>query len=205
MLLTLLCVAAMATAGTTKYVTDELSIPIRSGKTLQHKILRMVPSGTPVQVLEESDDGYSRVREGDGVEGWALTRYLMDQPSARDRLATADQQLTAMKDENAKLREQNQALGATQQSLAECGKELDGIRHTASRSLQLDEENDHLKQDVAEAKEQLKQVMAENASLRDESRRNWFVAGASVALGGLLLGLILPRIPWRRKRRWDQF
>ena len=29
--------------------------------------------------------------------------------------------------------------------------------------------------------------------------------GAGVVLGSLILGLVIPLIPWRRKRRWDQF
>ena len=31
-----------------------------------------------------------------------------------------------------------------------------------------------------------------------------FLAGAAVALGGLLLGLIIARIPWRRRKGWSE-
>ena len=50
----------------------------------------------------------------------------------------------------------------------------------------------------------------EVAVLKDENRllaanvkRDWFLAGGGVLSLGLILGLVLPRIRWRRKRSWS--
>ena len=204
--LLLLCLApALAWSATTRYATDQLEVPVRTGKSTSHKILRMVKSGTPLTVLREDEDGYSQVDLGDGRTGWVLSRFLMDEPVARDRLANAEARVAALEEENRRLENELEAFKATRESLARCGSELDEIRQTAARSIEIEEENRRLQQEVVEARDRLREMELENASLRDESSRDWFVAGASVALGSLVFGLIIPRIPWRKRRRWDQF
>ena len=74
-LLLLLALSAIATphmAQQVRYVEDFVKVPLRTGKSLQNKILRMLPSGTRLELLEESEeDGYSRVRTEQGVDGRA--------------------------------------------------------------------------------------------------------------------------------------
>ena len=49
---------------------------------------------------------------------------------------------------------------------------------------------------------ELQLLHQENQSLKDRSQREWFIAGAGVLLGGLLLGLIIPKFSWRKKSSW---
>ena len=55
-----ICLLFAAMVGTataeTRYVSDELQITLRSGQSTQHQILRMIPSGTPLEVLETNED-----------------------------------------------------------------------------------------------------------------------------------------------------
>ncbi len=44
-----------------------------------------------------ADSGYSKVRTAGGAEGYVLTRQLVDQPVARDRLAAAEAEVNALK------------------------------------------------------------------------------------------------------------
>ena len=74
----------------TAYVTDEFKITLRSGESATHRILRMLPTGEKLNVLSSNpNNGYSKVRTASGAEGFVLTRQLVDQPVARDRLAAA--------------------------------------------------------------------------------------------------------------------
>jgi SH3 domain protein len=102
-----------AMAQTTLYITDATKFAVRSGKSNQHKILRMVPSGTAVTVLEKTDDGYARVRAPQGTEGWILLRYLDAVPSARDRLQVLQSGYDELKAQSTRLEEQLQALETT--------------------------------------------------------------------------------------------
>ena len=49
---------------------------------------------------------------------------------------------------------------------------------------------------------ELQLIQQENQSLKDRSQREWFIAGAGVLLGGMLLGLIIPKLRWRKKSGW---
>ena len=89
-ILSLLVILTGNALAETRYVSDRLEITMRSGTSTSHGILRMLRSGTPVEVLEtDKKSGYSRIKTRSGKEGWVLTRFLMNGPAARDRLAEA--------------------------------------------------------------------------------------------------------------------
>lgn len=212
----LFLVATSVAGQSVRYIQDYIKVPLRTGKSTQNKILRMLPSGTRVELIEESDEGYARVRTGEGTEGWLLSRYLMENQTARDRLLQTEQSLTRRREENQALKREIGALKAHTAEIersnkelrtrsSDLGQELESVRQTAGRSLAIEEENETFRRDLASKSAELDALLRENAQLSDRSRRDWFVAGAGVALGGILLGLIIPRIPWRRRKRWNQF
>ena len=89
-----LLLATNVAAAQTRYVTDIFEITLRSGKSTQNEIVRMLPSGTALEVIEtDAKSGYTRVRTPSGKDGWVLSRYLMDLPSARARLSGAETKL----------------------------------------------------------------------------------------------------------------
>lgn len=216
-LVLILCLCTLELhAQTVRYVVDDLSIPVRTGTSRQHKILRFVESGTALTVLETAEEaGYTRVRTPQGTEGWVRSEQLMDGPGARARLAQAKQRIEQLKltgqaqaDEIAALK---QALGeaqgrgeALQGELEQQAEVLARLERVAAEPIKISEENEGLKQALAEARDSIKGLSEENAGLRDTSLKQWFLIGAGVAIGSLLLGLVIPRIPWRR-RRWDDF
>lgn len=187
------------------YATDACSLPVQSGAAPAYRILRMVSSGTALEILEPNNQGYTKVKTPEGTVGWIMTQYLMDQPSARSRLGQMEARIAALENENRVLRGDSEALSAARDASARCGEELTAVRRTASQTLAIDEENRRLQEEITTARERQSQLELENATLRDQSRRNWFIAGAGAVLGGLLFGLIVPHLTLgRRRRRWDQ-
>ena len=93
--------AGPAAAKTVRYVSDSLEVPLRAGASLRHKIVRMLSSGTQVEVLEtDTDKGFALVRTADGtVQGWVPNQYLMEAPSARATLATMQAELERVRSE----------------------------------------------------------------------------------------------------------
>ena len=70
-----------------RYVTDEFKIMMRTGESSGHKIKRTMVSGTQLELISSnSETGYSKVRLPSGVEGFVLTRQLLTEPVARDKL-----------------------------------------------------------------------------------------------------------------------
>jgi len=199
----------------TRYVSDRLEIQMRAGKGNQFRILRSLPSGTPLEILEvDKQNQYSRVRAPDGVEGWVLNHLLMSGPSARDRLARAEKKLARLELENSKLKTAlaelrkakssvDQERDSFQKQANKLGQELERIRHTASSALAIDAENRELKSRIVGYERQSQSLLQENQSLKDRTARDWFMVGAGVILLGMIIGLIIPRIRWRKKSSWD--
>jgi SH3 domain protein len=199
----------------TRYVSDQLEIQMRTGKGTQYRILRMLPSGTALEVLEtDKQNGYTRVRAPGGVEGWVLTRLLMKGPAARDRLADAEKKLAGLELENRKLNaalaEVQKEKSGTEQERERLNKdnrvlsqELEEIRRTASSALAIDAENNELKTQIVSYERQVQTLQQENEGLKDRTARDWFMVGAGVVILGMVIGLIIPRIRWRKKSSWD--
>jgi SH3 domain protein len=217
--LTLLCATCLVTGialAETNYVSDQLEVTLRSGKTTSHSILRMLRSGTPVEVLEQDkESGYSLIR-AQGKEGWVLTRYLMKGPVPREQLAEAEKKLAELELENRKMMTAMEAIkeekGVIEKASStmdadyrKVSQELAEIKRTASSALAIDSENKDLKSRLVTIERNLQTLQQENENLKDRTARDWFMLGAGVVLIGILVGLIIPRIRWRKKSSWDTF
>jgi SH3 domain protein len=209
--LCLLCAAAAH--GQTRYVSDKLSIELRRGPSNEYLIMRNLEAGTQVEVLEQNDDGYSRIRlAGQDTEGWVLTRFLTTETSSRDRLAVAERSLSNSRTRVAELEKQvaelDSELGATKTNLdqtrtsqSEVSQELASIKTAAANVIEIRDQNESLSQTLVDRERQVEQLTAENAALRGRNNQNWFIVGAGVLLGGIIIGLVAPSL--RRKRRSD--
>lgn len=198
----------------TRYVSDRLEITMRSGKGTSYGITRMLRSGTPVEVLEmDKKSGYTKVRTRSGKEGWVLTRFLMKGQAARDLLASAEKNLAEIELENRKMETATAALKEEKNALQKnldrlqgesrsVSQELSEIKRTASSALAIDSENKDLKSRFVSLERELQTLQQENEGLRDRTARDWFMVGAAVVLLGIIVGLIIPRIRFRKKSSW---
>ena len=78
-----------------RYVSDSFSITMRTGQGTEHKVIKSIRTGTKLDLLESSDNGYSKVRLENGTEGWVLSRFLLNQPISKDRLKRAEEKSNA--------------------------------------------------------------------------------------------------------------
>jgi len=189
---------------------------MRNGKSNRQSIVRMLPSGTRVELMESDPEaGYSRVRTRSGAEGWVLSRYLLTAPPARVTLPSIQAQLAkseeARKQLGRELREKSEEnaalkrqLGQSETSGEDLERELARIRSLSSKTVQIDTENRNLKQALSETEQALEDAEEEARRLASRSSREWFVIGALVVMFGILVGLILPRIRWRKKSSWGE-
>lgn len=197
-----------------KYVSDTLTIMVRSGQTNQHKIIRSITSGSQVEVLETSGR-YSRIHTRSGSEGWVLSRFLVDQPIAKQRLEESKNQLSKLKTENKtldrKLRELKTAhasLSQEYQRLENRARELTDqntkISSVAAKPLKVSEHNKTLTKQNLSLKVANDMLKQEVEVLRDTSDKQWFVMGSGTILLGMAIGLLLPKLRRRRKSDWGK-
>ena len=213
LILLLLSIAGTA-FGQTRYISDQLIVPLRTGPSIRNAITRNLPAGTSVEILEQQEDsGYSRVRLTDrDMDGWLETQYLSEQPIARDRLAAAERSLAAARTRTTELEAElaevtgeltraRQELGAARTSSGELNRELQDVRRASADVLAIRSRNEELERDLRARESEIEALRRENGALASRERQNWFVVGAAVLTGGIVLGLILPSLR-RRRREW---
>jgi SH3 domain protein len=203
-------------AQTVRYVTDSLRLEARQGPSTNHRITNMLSSGTRVTVLEEdAESGYSRIALDDGTELWILSRFLMDEPAARDQLASAVEKFTREREIARDLASQLETLGQTageiEQNRSELAKdkqilqtELAQVKQAAADTLAIQDRNESLNKQLQVLSAELDEAKQRNRSLKERSERDWFLTGAGVLLGGIILGLVVPKIRWKRRRGWGE-
>ena len=215
--ISLVCLSLATTAGAeTAWVSDQFEITLRSGPSTGNAIDRMLKSGTELEVLEREPEGdYARVRTNAGTEGWVLTRYLMNEASAREQLATLTGQLTNANSTGNTLESQLVAIKGEQDSALRTissleaekkrlEQELNEIKRTAANVLSISNQNKDLREQLAAAEIQTATLEQQNRELSGQTTRYWFITGALVMVVGLILGLWLPRIRWQRRSRYDR-
>ena len=199
----------------TRYVTDEFEITLRSGPSSTHTIQRMLKSGAALTVIERDEEtGYSEVKTSGGTEGWVLNRYLMREPAARVQLERLSGQLAKVTEGSLRVRsnaikntydDATKRITALERENKSLQDELTNIKSIAANVLAIDQQNDELSQDLSAKDSQINTLLKENQVLSSDAQRDWFIAGALVLFVGLFLGLVIPKIQWRKRSRYDSF
>jgi SH3 domain protein len=198
----------------TRYITDQFEVTLRSGKSIKNEIIRMLPSGTRLEVLEtDPASGYTFVKIPGGAQGWVLTRYTMSIPSARARLAAAESKLAKSEQKYKELEKKFNEISRLKTETVEernrlnqqnlkVSRELAEIKRVSADALRISEENKRLKKRLATSDREIQFLQQENANLSDRSDRDWFMVGGGVVVFSMLFGIALTRIRWRRKSSW---
>ncbi len=199
------------------YVTDQFEVTMRSGTSTSNSITAMLKSGDKVEVLEEDvATQYSLVRNERGKQGYVLTRFLVDQPSARDRLVSLNQRSEQQKsridelqmelDEYRSMKKSDtDQIASLQQELQQTQQALGQLQEDTSDTVRVIEQNKALNNRINLLEGEKATLTQENARLSDTTQMDWFMRGAGVALGAFLIGIIVTRIRWRKQDSWGSY
>lgn len=203
---------AAAASAAQHYVSDQLSINMRSGPGTKYRIEKQLDAGDPIDMLGSSSNGWSRVRTSSGQTGYVLTRFIADHPAARDQVAALKQKVSKLQSDNADLKKtlsqaQNGSdkLTKLKKNLVAQNKklksQLQNIRATSADAIRISKENEKYRKQLLSLRSDVDRLKHENQAL--QSRRDGMKIGALILFGGILLGLLLPMLRRRRKRNWD--
>ena len=191
-----LSVSTLAHAEEKRYVSNELNTWVRSGPGDNYRLVGTVNAGEEVVLLQTNEaSNYAQVRDSSGRTAWIPLKELNTQPSLRTRVPELENQVKTLTDKLNNIDNTwNQRTADMQQKVAGS----DGVINS------LKEENQKLKNELIVAQ---KKVNAANLQLDDKQRTiimQWFMYGGGVLGAGLFLGLVLPHLIPRRKRkdRW---
>jgi len=170
-----MCLIAQSAWAAKTHVTDSFEVTLRTGPSTENKVIAMLSSGQPVEVLDSQGD-WSHVRLlGSGVsnkEGWMLSRFLVN------RLPW-EAQARSLKEENIQLKEK---LTRIEKKLTDAVRQEKAARST-----------------LETIQKGVQTLTKENEGLRSSQKNRWFATGALVVLCGLLIGLVIGR--QQKKRR----
>jgi SH3 domain protein len=198
-------------AAEVKYVTDIFEVTMRSGTSTSNSIVRLLRSGESVTLLEDDPVAqYSLVETRDGKQGYVLSRFLMDNPAARNTLLELrgkyDDQRIRIDDQLAEIQQLKQSLmqaegdsEALKITLRASEQELSQVRDAAQNTLNILEQNKRLQSVVDELRQEKTLLSDTNAELSDSTQIDWFVRGAAVSLIAFIIGILVTRIRWRKK------
>ena len=191
------------------YITDQLDLPIRSDKSFNNNIIRLLPSGTELSLLQSTEDGWAQIQFDDTI-GWIKSFYLSPDPSAREKLKKLTRTYNANKLLISKLSGEKEELEGQLLSVKQENTDLivqssksqaekEHIEQIYQDALKLEHENEKLIQEKLQLKAELQLSVNNTQIQKDTSSRNWFIVGAIVLFFGMIIGFIVPGLLNRRR------
>ena len=213
LLIVLSTVAAMASAQTA-YISDNLTVPLRSGPSNANRILhRGLPSGTQLAIVSrDADSGFVEIRTNNGTEGWLPEQYLVDEPIARDRLVVANRRIQELTDNLEALRTQLGTLsrdkGQSDRSnttlnrrVATLERELAEIKRISAGAIEQNATNQRLNELNERLRTEVDDMVTAIAALENNVEQRWLMIGGALVFIGLLLGVVIKSRP--RRSAWN--
>ena len=207
-------------AAETLYVSDQLLITFRQGKSTEHKILKTLKTGAPLEILErEEGDNYVKVRLQSGEEGYVLRQYLTnDIPKsilisrlekqlekihqqlvqAKAKRAETSQELNTAKEKQTRkegeltgsINELNQLLATARKELQEVTVKHNTLLDNSGKVVEITNDRDRLKKTNEKLSSKVQSLTAENSELLRTGMIKWFLAGGGVLFFGWIIGRI---------------
>jgi len=219
--LTIACVVFVSVMGSagpayaqTAYISDNLTVPLRSGPSNANRILhRGLPSGTQLEILaRDEDSGFVQIRTTRGTEGWLPEQYLLDEPIARDRLVianrriselsgTVEQQRTQLGSLNQEKGQADQSNTSLQRQVKTLERDLAELKRVSAGAIELNKNNERLNVLNERLRIEVDDRVNEVSNLENNAQQRWLMIGGGLVLVGLILGVIIKSRP--RRSAWN--
>ena len=108
-ILIIILISSLSAQADSMYVTDVLKVTLRTGPSVNNKIIKMVESGQKIEVIEPGQE-WSLVRLDDGMEGWILNRYMISDETNKIKLVKLESNYLKLKAKFSSIFEENSEL-----------------------------------------------------------------------------------------------
>ena len=199
----LLCLFSAAAYGKTMYVSDVLKLTLRTGPSIENKIISVINSGQMMEVIEFGEE-WSRVKLSNGKEGWVLSRYLTSNETNNIKLERLEAkhnnlmiQAAELLEENNRLKAENKRLStefdANEKQLAKTQSDYKALKSEAAGFLTLKTNYERAASQLTEQTARAKKLEEQLSSLEMNTYIKWFLAGSGVLIVGFLIGFSTKR------------
>ncbi|MGB5748367.1 MAG: TIGR04211 family SH3 domain-containing protein [Desulfobacterales bacterium] len=194
---------ALSVQAGSMYVTDILKVTLRTGPSIDNKIIKMIESGQKVEVVEPGQE-WSLVRIFDGQEGWILSRYLIPNETDKFKLKRLISEHSNLKtkfrttfEENSKLKTENKklssALAATEKALTQVRNDYESLKASSAEFLTLKSNFKKTSTKLSEQTKRADELEKKVEKLTFSNYIRWFLAGSGVLFVGFILGISTKR------------
>jgi SH3 domain protein len=188
----------------TRYVTDNISIPLRSDKDNQSGVLKNnLTSGTKLKFIREEEDTtkikWSQVITADGVEGWIRSQNLINEPTAALKLAaisSGSSNVIELQKQAMTCKEELTNLQATYQTLL---KDTEDMRTATTSDINMEQENQNMHREYQLLQTERDVLKAENDQLKKSDEHKQRLFGGILILCGVILSFILQMFGKRKR------
>jgi SH3 domain protein len=202
-LVLLFCLFSASVYGETMYVSDILKLTLRTGPSIENKIISVIESGQMMEVIKFGDE-WSQVQLPNGKEGWVLSRYLTTNETNNIKLERLEAkhknlmiQAAELLEENNKLKKENTRLNtefkANQKQLVKTQTDYEALKTEAAEFLTLKTNYNRATSQLAEQTAKANQLEEQLSSLEMSTYIKWFLAGSGVLIVGFLIGFSTKR------------
>jgi SH3 domain protein len=164
---------------TSAYISDDLFIYMLAGSGKNYRILGTIIAGDEIQLTGKVENGYTQIVDSKNRTTWVESQYINDTAGLRFVVAELNGKLATNEEAN-------------QQTLNQLDSANVEIEQLSQQTKQQNVELANLKQQLINTQSKLK-----NQDM--DTKKEWLFIGAIVLAIGLILGLIIPRLPMRKK------
>ena len=166
------------------HIADDVYVFTHGGPGNQYRINGRVNSGEAVTILNRQNQ-YIEISTESGRTSWVPAEFVVAGESKLSQLPALETALT----------ESRERITAQDQEIADLNSQLSNI---SSSSVVFANQVESLEQEI-------RRLESEIANMDQSNLIRWLTHGGLVALGGVILGLLVPYLPKRRKRRDEWF
>ena len=166
------------------YVASVTEISLRTGPSVDNKIIAMLKTGSKLEIIEFNTD-WSQVRIDNGKSGWVLSRFITPKKPEILLLDELKEKNQTLLSKIAQLEEDNKSLVAKTASLIELEEKLNKLQQDSADFLKLEAKYNA----VIQENEAQKAVIEKLETSMDSEPKLWFLIGPGVFIVGLFFGL----------------
>jgi SH3 domain protein len=151
----------------------------------------MVEGGSEVEAIRRMPKiGFTKIKLSSGETGWVPSSRLSDQAPDPGQLILASQNLLGLSPKQ------------LEKEIAHTQTELNIVRQASLTAQRMQEERDQLQITAHQLQAELEKLREDKAALNADQKQLWFALGAGTLMGGIVLGLIAPRLKPKRRNVW---
>lgn len=168
------------------HIADDVYVFFHGGPSNEYRITGRVNSGEPVDILERNGGtGYVHIKTESGRSGWVPDQFVATGASKLFDLPKLEQALT--------------------QSRTTISEQAEAIEQLNASLSQLKSENGTYDDQIRSLNTEIRDLQSQITNMDQSNLMRWLTYGGLIAFGGVILGLVMPYMPRKRKRRDEWF